>query len=281
MNKKIIVNFLKEHVPEGQFKEFLKYTKRKFFAAEKILTSSIGDDFRFYHDFLNHNTELRFTSGKLAGVNISFPNIDRCFLFEIPLEFKGYFHDSIYDRGGVVVDAGAFPGDFSLALSQKFPQNKVLALEPDPLNREKLEYVFKANNASSRISLFPYALSDRSSSAMIYSDGTISRMITDVRSAYMLKVFPIRTITLDDLLQKQDAFTDHKNLVVKMDIEGHEIEAWRGAQKTLEAGATFVIAAYHMIEGKPTAETLTPLFHEKGYQTKLINPEHLTLIAYK
>ena len=64
-----------------------------------------------------------------------------------------------------------------------------------------------------------------------------------------------------------------------MDIEGAEMGAINAARATLEKGAHFAIAAYHLVNGEPTATPLHQLFKERGYQINLRFPEHLTLFA--
>src|SRR5207244_3775576 len=70
--------------------------------------------------------------------------------------------------------------------------------------------------------------------------------------------------------------------VLKMDIEGAEIEAIQGAVKTLKSNKVNVmIASYHIINGQTTSFFLERYLKSIGYQTKSDFKKHLTTYGWK
>jgi hypothetical protein len=66
---------------------------------------------------------------------------------------------------------------------------------------------------------------------------------------------------------------------IKMDIEGAEIEAIKGAKKTLSNNCGLAIASYHIIDGEKTCIQLEKLLSTLGYSVITSFPEHLTTYA--
>ena len=65
---------------------------------------------------------------------------------------KGYLKNGKIKKGDVVIDAGAYPGDFTLIAANRVGENgKVIAYEPDPANYEKLMKTIKLNDVKNII----------------------------------------------------------------------------------------------------------------------------------
>jgi len=68
--------------------------------------------------------------------------------------------------------------------------------------------------------------------------------------------------------------------LVKMDIEGAELQAMAGAQQLpSHLKPRYSIASYHIVDGRRTAEVLTEVFAALGYHAQTGNPRHLTTWA--
>ena len=141
----------------------------------------------------------------------------------------------------VIVDGGASIGDTSENFCNCFPKATVHAFEPYPSFQKIIAQKSLKNN---RIQLAPFALSDRKSDALMYvneSEGTNSLLKADTQgmsSVYgdLLKekgTLPVQTTSLDDWMENAEiAYLD----ILKLDIQGFEIEAIRGARETLRDG---------------------------------------------
>jgi len=143
-----------------------------------------------------------------------------------------YFVDSLYALlpDEVFIDCGAYDGDTVRELLRRHDATraKILALEPDPKNFAALkEYVAGLPfETAARIELCPYAVSDRSGQVRFSASG-------DVDSAISAEGILVETAPLDDLAR------DRAPTFIKMDIEGAEVDALKGARN--------VIASHHPI----------------------------------
>jgi FkbM family methyltransferase len=143
-----------------------------------------------------------------------------------------------------VIDAGAQHGHTTLQYLDAFPSCRVIALEPASAN-----YVVAAAALASygdRVELLPVALSDTNSSAELrltsHSGAHSLLEVGDMRfydePVDILPPERIETVTLDRLCE--DRGIDILD-VLKMDIQGGELMALKGAKTMLARGAIRLI----------------------------------------
>jgi len=144
-----------------------------------------------------------------------------------------YFPSDIVKLSGqeTFVDCGAYDGDTlrDFLLHSQGSFRKVLALEPDAENFKKL-----ANSSNDdRVVTLQYAVGARRELLRISSSGPSS----SISSSGSIE---IQCVTLDELL------ADEEPTFIKMDIEGSEIDALKGAQKTLKrCRPRLAVCVYH------------------------------------
>jgi len=184
---------------------------------------------------------------------------------------KGYERIRKLQKGDTVVDAGAFPGDYTLfAARQVGPAGRVIALEPDPDNRKLLERNIRISGYPN-ILVLPFGLWNAETALSLNPDGVASTLLrpgTEPGSTDALPVRPLDRI-LDDL------GIDHVD-VLKMDIEGAEIEALEGASRMLETCTYACIASYHIVQGRPTADRVEAILLGHGFDVETGYPKHAT-----
>jgi FkbM family methyltransferase len=171
----------------------------------------------------------------------------RCFLKEhmgSQIFFRGSYSgdhlaimEGLLDASGVFVDAGANQGEFSIAAAKVVSLGKVIAFEPVTEYRERLLENVRIN-ALDNVEVVPVALGEEEGSLPIYDqedafiDGTrnegLPTLFPSQSRSRALEFVPIRR--LDDVLQELGVA---KVDVIKLDIEGAEWMALRGAVKTL------------------------------------------------
>lgn len=131
----------------------------------------------------------------------------------------------------VFVDCGACDGDtIDMFLGWQPHPKFVYTIEPDPANFRKLEYHYGAP--------FLLAVSDQSGWVKFSANGSTDSKVSETGNR---EVFAIR---LDDFFAETTG--RDQPTFIKMDIEGHELEALWGARKILkEHMPVLAICAYH------------------------------------
>lgn len=137
-----------------------------------------------------------------------------------------YFEPSLVQlrRDEVFIDCGAFDGDSVAAFRARCPGYKALvALEPDPTNRANFVNRFggEAAMAAARISVLPYAASDRREKVRFAVTGTAGSSIAGVG-------LQVEAAPLDALV------ADINPTFIKMDIEGAEPQALTGTTRIMQ-----------------------------------------------
>jgi FkbM family methyltransferase len=133
-------------------------------------------------------------------------------------------------RPRVVFDVGANIGLVAIPLAQKLPDCRVYAFEPHPANTLRLHENIELNGVSN-VEVVPAAVSSfQGTLAMAES----SPMMHNVRSTGKLRV---PCIALDAFIGSGDFPVD----IVKIDVEGHELEVLRGAKFLLRTQRPVVV----------------------------------------
>jgi FkbM family methyltransferase len=161
--------------------------------------------------------------------------------YELPV--FNYLKRSV-QPGAVVLEVGAHIGMFTVLLARWVGSSgQVYAFEPAPRPRAALEDHLSLNRVREWVQVVPAAVSDRSGQAHFFTCGfspenTLSPKHTRLPKAEAAET-PITTI---------DAFCSAHKLVpslLKIDIEGFELHALRGATRTLTSYRPVVVVEFH------------------------------------
>lgn len=150
--------------------------------------------------------------------------------------------------GDVFLDVGANIGYFSmLAAHLVGASGKVVSVEPLDKNLQ-LIYAGILRNGFDHVEVFPFGASDGSKIvAMVTDPGTSNALIQSAPSNKATSFF-IPTRTLDSITAHLDRID-----LVKMDIEGHEIFAWHGAQSMLARCRPRILTEFHPLAMRENA----------------------------
>ncbi len=128
------------------------------------------------------------------------------------------------------VDIGGNVGNYTAALLQAFPAARVVTFEPSATNIAKLTDRF---GSDARVTLVPAAVSDTAGSARLWADtpgsglGSLTKRDLSFRNLSFDASEEVRTIRFEDYWR--DALASAPIDILKLDIEGHELDALRGA----------------------------------------------------
>jgi len=182
---------------------------------------------------------------------------------------KGYEKHYQVKEGDVVVDAGAYPGDYTIFAAKRVGSSgHVIAFEPDERNRGVLGRNL-AGRKLDNVTVVPKGLWNREVDLKFDPGGFGSKVVDSNQSGATIPV-----TTLDVALEQLGiARID----VLKMDIEGAEIQAVEGCRETLSRSNAFVcIASYHLVGGTDTSARMETFLRSIGYQAHTGHPRHLT-----
>lgn len=148
-----------------------------------------------------------------------------------------YFDEvNVLTENEVFVDCGGYDGRTSLRFIERCRgrYKKVIIFEPEVCKRELIEQ----NLAGEKYLLYPYGVWSEEKRLYFEARGDVASHITKQKSDYT-----IQAVTLDQYIY------DEEPTLIKMDIEGAELEALMGARKTIQAyRPKLVICLYHKPE---------------------------------
>ena len=174
-----------------------------------------------------------------------------------------------------IVDAGAATGLFSIAAALLYPAARVHAFEPSLRQRILLARNRRLNGLASRITVWPLGLWDRPGALPFRTHGAMSSFE------------PV------SMLPRGLAFTERARVttldywgattpidLIKMDIEGAELEALAGARAVLARDHPDVLVqAYHLRDGARTLERCAALLADVGYTAREVAAHPGLLVA--
>lgn len=192
-------------------------------ADEVRLATSLWADETSRHEYLNH---IRWRAlGDLGAISA-------------PVSEEQYFLDSLYHTtpGEVFLDCGAYDGD---TIRQLVLRNsgfgQVLAVEADPSNYKRLTAWVESlgSEVAGRIQPRNVAVSAQPGRLRFHSNGALTAHLSDDGEVL------VECVRIDDLVGKS------MPTFIKMDIEGAEMDALRGADRTIRNNPLLSICVYH------------------------------------
>jgi len=168
-----------------------------------------------------------------------------------------------------ILDAGAAAGCFSIAAARKFTEARILAFEPSRRQRILARRNVLINGVGNRITVVPAALWNSNGRMPFRSQGHASSLM-EAATASDTCLFPerIRVVKADDWIDENCAGPVD---IVKMDIEGAEIEALEGMRRIVSSShPVMLVQAYHTRDGTRTFERCAAFLSSFGYNVKEI-----------
>lgn len=185
--------------------------------------------------------------------------------------------DRIFKPDMIFLDVGANHGEFTVFAAKRLTEGQVIAFEPVSIFFEKLERNVKQNGFNN-VTLINQGLGDNNTQVTIYSrderfeDGTKNEGLHSIYiTKYSSKAFEtIGIICLDDFIKSHKI---PKVDVIKLDIEGAELAALKGAKETIRRFRPIILLEVNeetcQAAGYPS-RTLVDYLSEIGYRFDLI-----------
>lgn len=162
--------------------------------------------------------------------------VDRQIAFydDFEVEQRRYLFAGLAEHGcNLFLDVGANIGFYSILVARSGLANRVVAFEPDVRNRLQMGANLLINGLLSDVEIVAKAVSKETGSIeFLLSPDTVTGQSKVGAGAGAIQV---ETLRLDDLLDESGL-----RVFIKMDIEGHELEAIEGMERLLTANKVFM-----------------------------------------
>lgn len=160
-----------------------------------------------------------------------------------------------------IIDGGAHLGWFALLARQVFADAVIHMIEPQPACRAPLGQLA----ASRGFGLYPNALSDGPGSVPMVCGDLPNTGAHLGPAAPSEKTADVEATTLDILFA--DKFKTADRMLLKLDLEGHEAPALKGASRLLQSVEVIVIeVSLFRQDDKPKAPQLIATLVEAGFE---------------
>lgn len=170
-----------------------------------------------------------------------------------------------FKPGEVVVEAGAFIGFYVVRASELVGEKgKVIAIEAVPENFEIMKRNVEANRLKNVV-LINKAVWNASTKIKFYREGKqIGSITQEVVSTE--NYIEVQADTIDHLLEENDI---SKIDFIRIQLNGVELEALQGMDKTLSHHPKILVAGIYTKNGVPVQTLLKDYLDKKGFKTQI------------
>ena len=174
----------------------------------------------------------------------------------------------------LAIDMGGNVGNYTAELRRRNPSLEIHTFEPSATNIAKLNDRFKSDE---RVKLLPFAVSDSSGSATLFSDrpgsnlSSLSKRRLDHFDISFETKETINTIRFEDYWKT--TLGERPLDIVKIDIEGHELAALNGFGSAIDATSViqFEFGGCN-IDTRTYFRDFWYFFHPRGFDLYRITP---------
>lgn len=174
-------------------------------------------------------------------------------------------------ENAVLIDAGANVGFYTVVIGSEPAVSEVVAFEPMFKAASAARWNATANLPTKSVVVHELALSDHCGqidfavrSPLAGDNGALQDTILDRRD---FEVQRVRCERLDDRLQVVG-----RDVVIKIDVEGHELSLLRGATRTLSKNRGFLQLEMH--ESSSNSDTIALLSQLGWHQVARVGPDY-------
>jgi FkbM family methyltransferase len=166
-----------------------------------------------------------------------------------------YFLSSMRRLGcDLFLDVGANIGFYSVLVAREGLAKRIVSFEPDERNRLQFGANILANNLIGRIQLESKAVTSSSGEADFHQAGETSTGQSHLGRGRDGSAVRVATVALDDILSERG-----QSIFLKIDVEGHELEALAGMTGLLSGNKVFLQIESFGEQAVALADTLAKL----------------------
>jgi FkbM family methyltransferase len=232
-----------EFFPKENHSEITKFVRNKILLAlfDYIPKSELFDenDFKRQKNWQNLYKKNKIIKKKNYYEFMGFKSKIAHFGPQIFFEKYGldYIKSKEKLKNSTIIDCGAYIGDSAFIFEKELSPKEIICVEPDEKNYEILLENIKLNNLANKIKAIKIAVGNKETKGNV--------ILNDTSSAYIVETEKgeVSISTIDNLI-----FRLHISNVglIKMDIEGYELPALRGAKETIQKfKPILIISIYH------------------------------------
>jgi FkbM family methyltransferase len=168
-----------------------------------------------------------------------------------------------------IVDAGANIGVAAIFFRDAFPDAEIICFEPDP---RAYAYLLRnlERNGIDGVTAYNVALGSTRSSAALYVKADIQDTCQSLSRTFAESVAATPPLEIEVTVAPLSDYVDGPVDLMKIDVEGSELELLRGARDIL-AMTRQVVMEYHRLPDNPLHEVLAVLA-DAGHQYEVVRP---------
>ena len=209
---------------------------------------------------------MRYRSLNLFGLKVSFRNFsEAAIIFRDIFLYRDYYFKSD-NKSPLILDCGAHIGISVIYFKRLYPNSRIIAFEPDPVNFELLTLNVKQNNLK-KVMLVNSALSDREGNLDLFTS-TEKKSPWTWGASLEIKKWPgektkkavkVRT-------EKLSKYIKGRVELVKLDIEGAETKVINEIENKLQYVEKIVLEFHGLKSQKGNdLEKIVNLLQEHGF----------------
>lgn len=175
----------------------------------------------------------------------------------------------VFQPGDIVIELGAYLGYYAMYVAQHIgPEGKIIAVELMPENYRVLDLNLKTNFPTNCLAINK-GIDSSAGVKTAYTGGyQVCSLREDVVSRFVREseAVPVETGTVDQILE--ECHVDEVDFMI-IQINGSEIEALEGMERSLPMVRNFAIAAPYGQDAKDHVQIVNDILAENGFEVKV------------
>jgi len=157
----------------------------------------------------------------------------------------GIIKKYIFNEKSIFIDCGANAGFYTIPIAISNPLSTVISFEPSNIELKKLKNNIKLNNLKNVV-IEKFAISNKVQNVLFQETGKTNSNFSSGNGHIIDKTndkkfeYKVKAINIDSYLKKIKIQPSTK-IMIKIDLEGHDLKAIYGAKKTINKYKTLIL----------------------------------------